>query len=295
MMSLADVRRMRSVSNKVTIIAVTFNSSKWIGFMLDSIPSGTPTLIIDNASPDYNDLEKIAATYDVELKRNKKNMGFGAACNIGASLANTDFFLFLNPDCRLEHDTIDLLLHAAERFPNMVAANPIFVDENGNSSFKRKSSLLPRSQWLGRKIPEKDCPVPVLLGAALFVRADSFKAINGFDPDIFLFFEDDDLSLRLLVGNAQLMLINDAVVYHSGGASSDFSILSENIKNWHWGYSWIYARVKHKRPLAKFTPTVITILRFISPLSIISKRRRLKYFKRLLGIIYAMKNVRRAN
>ena len=61
---------------------------------------------------------------------------------------------------------------------------------------------------------------------------DYLLKIGGFDENIFLFFEDDDLSLRLSKSPQALMLIHNAIVKHDGGASSGYSLESEKIKNW---------------------------------------------------------------
>lgn len=259
--------------------------------MLPSIPPETPVVIVDNGSSDSGALPKLAKRPKTHVIYNSINAGFGTACNIGADYSKTEFILFLNPDCRLETDTIEKLLSAAARYPELVAANPVFEDREGNLLFKRRSSLISTKMQVQKSLPGTDFSVPVLLGAALFVRAVKFHEIGGFDEKIFLFFEDDDLSLRLSNWPGALKVIHEARVKHEGGASSNFSLESEKIKNWNWGYSWVYARKKHSRPLATFLPTFGTLLKLLSPLVLISSRRRLKYHSRLRGIFNAIKTL----
>ena len=275
-------------NNSVTIVTVSYNSSNLLEPMLASVPPETPVIIVDNGSEDSDALLCLNNRSNTHVVFNKRNAGFGVACNIGAKLAKTEFILFLNPDCRLENDTIEKLLLAASKYPELVAANPLFEDKKGKLSFKRKSRLIPTKLWVQKSLPAKDHFVPILLGAAFFVRAEKFHDIGGFDENIFLFFEDDDLSLRLSKSPQALMLIHNAIVKHDGGASSGYSLESEKIKNWNWGYSWVYARNKHSRPLARMLPTLQTLLKLLSPFVLFSRRRRLKYTFRLRGILNAI-------
>mgnify|MGYP003334644178 CR=1 FL=1 len=270
-------------------MTVSYNSSSLLRPMLDSIPPETPVIIVDNGSSDSGDLPVLAKRPRTHVIYNSYNAGFGTACNIGAGKSETEFILFLNPDCRLKTDTIEKLLSAAVKYPELVAANPVFEDRKGKLTFKRKSSLIPKKQWMQKSLPGTDFSVPVLLGAAFFVRAEKFHKIGGFDENIFLFFEDDDLSLRLSNSPGALKVIHKAIVKHEGGASSNFSLESEKIKNLNWGYSWVYTRKKHSRPLASLLPAFRTLLMLLSPLVLISQRRRLKYHFRLRGVLNAFK------
>jgi len=274
-----------SFNSRVTVVTVTHNSDRVIEGMLDSLPTGISVIIYDNATTDRTLLARLAERDSVQVIFSEENIGFGRGCNIGAGFANTEFIFFLNPDSRLLHDTVSLLLLAADTYPDMVAANPRIVDKDGRPQFKRRSILLPRSAWLGRSAPIKDCSLPVLSGAALFVQRAAFEAVQGFDPNLFLFFEDDDLSLRLAHSGGLLMFVHDALVEHAGGVSSGGTEASERIKAWHWGYSSVYVMAKHRLSLPCLRAMLHTMPRALSPLSLVSKHKRTKYYQRLAGIV----------
>ena len=88
---------------------------------------------------------------------------------------------------------------------------------HGRPVLKRRSILLPRSQFPRRQPPAEDREIPVLSGAAIFVRRSDFAAVEGFDPGIVLYHEDDDLSFRLRRDRGSLMYVHDAVIEHIGG------------------------------------------------------------------------------
>ena len=272
-------------SHSVTIVSVTHNSTRVIGAMLASVPKGVPVVIVDNASADLDALRTLAAPHGARIVANSRNVGFGPACNQGAAEATTEFLLFLNPDARLEPDTLDALVAAARKYPDASAMNPRIVEADGSAYFKRGSVLLPRGARLARGWPAEDRAVPVLSGAALFVRRRDFEAVDGFDPAIFLYHEDDDLSLRLKDQCGPLMFIRDAAVHHTGGASSVRSPEIAALKALHMGRSRVYAARKHGRPFAFSRALVQAMAQVIAPDAILLKRKRAKQRAFLRGVL----------
>lgn len=272
---------------RVTIVTVAYNSMRVMPRMLASIPEGTPVVVVDNASDDLGELRALVARRGARLVENPRNDGFGVACNLGAAEATTEFLLFLNPDAGLEADTLARLVAAAERYPRSPAMNPRIMDDAGNAFFMRKSHLLPRREWIPRGWPDADREVPVLSGAALFVRTEAFRAVGGFDPRIFLFHEDDDLALRLRARFGPLMFVRDAVVTHGGGSSSDRNATIAGLKAWHMGRSRVYAARKHGRPLAGTIAAVQAAFQCLSPAVLFSSRKRAKHLAFLGGVLDA--------
>lgn len=241
-----------SVLTRVTIVTVTFNSMAVLPRMLQSTPKGVKVVIVDNGSANLADLLALAKKYDASLVRNEFNHGFGRACNQGAALASTEFLLFLNPDARLDQGSLPALIAAADQLSVASAFNPAIFDENGRQKLKRKSHLLPRREWLPRGAGRRACELPFLHGSAIFVRRSAFLAVGGFDPRIFLFFEDDDLSLRLRQATGPLRLVTDAAVYHDGAASTLPTVSVRLFKAWHFGFARYQTMLKHRHlaPLA---------------------------------------------
>lgn len=272
--------------NRITVVTVTYNSAAVVSGMLGSIPSGTNVVVVDNASQDIDALRSLIDLPNVTLIENNTNEGFGAACNRGARVAKSEFLLFLNPDSKLAKDALDQLIMAADCYPEAVAFNPRLVDDAGGEAFKRGSHLLPRSQWMPKGTPPADCSLPVLTGAALFVRRCAFEAVSGFDSAIFLFFEDDDLSLRLRALGT-LRLARAACAAHTGGGSSSPNIQMVGFKSWHFGWSRIYASRKHglRYPYARTLVRAITHL--LSPVSWFSAHARAERWCYLKGITSA--------
>ena len=277
----------KSDPSRVTVVTVSFNSLRVLPAMLASLPNRVATVIVDNGSADSGALKALAAAHGARLILNPENRGFGAACNQGAAGIETEFFLFLNPDTVLGAGAISELVAAIDRFPEAAAMNPRIENAEGGPDFKRGSVLLPRSDWLPRGWPAEDCDLPVLSGAALFVRRSAFEVVQGFDPAIFLYHEDDDLSLRLKARCGKLMFIRAAVVLHQGGGSSIRSPEVAALKAWHMGRSRVYAMRRHGRPMAFAGALTSALVQVVSPAVLLSRRKRAKQVAFLHGVLSA--------
>lgn len=274
-------------TSEITVVTVAYHSMGVLPDMLASLPAGMPVVIVDNAPKSEAGLEDLAAKYGAQLIRNAANLGFGAGCNRGAAAARTPYLMFLNPDARVELGCLDALLEAARRYPDATGFNPRTLDHKGRVKFKRRSNLLPRSEWLSAA-PEADHAVPVLTGAAIFAARAVFERVGGFDEDIFLYYEDDDLSLRLAC-HGPLMHIPGAVVYHNDGHSTARSPATAQFKAFHLARSRVFAQTKHgvRWPWARVMLRAVAQL--FSPL-MLNGRKRAKYLGYLSGALSALKD-----
>ncbi|MGL4406629.1 MAG: glycosyltransferase family 2 protein [Notoacmeibacter sp.] len=267
---------------RTTVVAVSYNSSAVLGQMIASVVSKCAIIVVDNSSKDNSiDVAKSAGAEVVSLK---SNIGFGPASNVGAKLAQTEFLLFLNPDAVVLPDAIEKLETAADTYKDASAFNPAISDAKGDQNFKRRSKLLPRNMWMKTGWPNSDCEIPILSGAALFCRRECFNKVGGFDPEIFLYHEDDDLALRLKEVCGPLIFVRSAKITHQEGRSSPRSSETARIKSYHMARSSVYAMRKHKRPMPFLTNLTAAILKIISPLILVSPRKRAQAIAFMRGV-----------
>ena len=276
------------MSSKISIVTVSYNSMAVLPTMLASVPSDTPVIIIDNSSKETKCLEELAYKTKSILRLNSKNKGFGEACNQGAEIAQTEFILFLNPDTILQEDTLINLEKAALKFPKALAMNPKIIKPNGASYFKRSSHLIKRSEWMKRGAPTTDKVVNILSGSAFFVRTKFFKEIGGWDSNIFMYHEEDDLCLRFQEIGGDLMFVPSSIIRHTRGASSPPSKEIAYLKGFHMGQSRIYSTKKYKISWARSKALFDSILQILSPINIISGRKRSKNWGYLNGILSSL-------
>ncbi len=256
--------------------------------MLKSVPKGTPVVVVDNASSDTDPLKALTDEYGATLQLNEGNVGFGPACNQGAAKAETEFLLFLNPDAELQDGALDALLEAAKTYPDASGFNPRILDQNGSQSFKRGSKIRPNERLKG-PVPSKDAEVSVLAGSAIFCRRALFEEIGGFDPAIFMYHEDDDLSLRLRE-HGPLMYCHNAKVVHLSGHGSPRLPQVAAFKAYYSARSRAYALGKYGHPRPKLATLVAAVFRALGPDTLLIKRRRAKNIGYLKGALSAFKD-----
>ncbi|MCF6283788.1 MAG: glycosyltransferase family 2 protein, partial [Candidatus Hydrogenedentes bacterium] len=203
----------------VSVIIVTWNSAPYIGACLESIltHSGIHTLeiiVADNGSTD-DTCERISSGFpDVILLRWGANLGFPKANNLAAKRAHGKYLFFLNPDTYLDNNAVESLRSHLEANPSLGIVGPGILSEKGNSiavdarSFPSLRgtlfryfglrSLLPHHPLFGSEYlhpAKRDTPqsVECLTGAALFMEAEFFRSLDGFDEQLPMYFEDMDL------------------------------------------------------------------------------------------------------
>ncbi len=235
---------------EVTFVLVTYNSEAVIGGALASVAGLGPVVVVDNASTDRS--VEIAAEHGAHVLRNADNAGFGTACNQGAAVARTPYIFFLNPDARVLEDAVPSLLSVVRESSAVAAAGPILVDPHGRVEAPRMGTLLEEDGHASNTgVLTEPTETGFLSGAALLVDRAAFQKIRGFDEQIFLYLEDDDLCLRLRVAGYELRLVPGARIEHAQGTSTPPSLAQVRFRNGHTLKSQIYLAKKHNRPFDK--------------------------------------------
>lgn len=272
-------------ASRCSVVSVCYQSDAVAEKMIASIPTESRLVIIDNSPEASPFLRNIVHERNGLYFHNQVNIGFGAACNQGAQASNEDYVFFLNPDARLEPGSLDQLIKALDGNPQAVAANPKITTNGKRLQFKYRSVLLAKREWHARQPPSTTGIVPVLHGSALIVRRRSFWEVGGFDETIFLYHEDDDLSIRLRQDGGLLLCVPEASAYHLSGHSSPRSTQIAFEKSFRMAQSRIYTMRKHGFGHAKRNTIISAILQLLGPASLISKRKRMKAWGLLQGAL----------
>lgn len=233
----------------VTAIVVTYDSASVLPACLAALArEGVPAIVVDNASTD--ETTAIAERAGATVILNTRNEGFGRANNIGAAAAASEFLLLVNPDLVLDPGAVAALLAAVERYPDAGLLAPRIVEPDGRVFFQPRSLLsayLPNPR--GRlALPEGDVCAPFLSGACLLIRRDLFSRLGGFDPNIFLFYEDDDLCRRVADAGFAMVHVHAAVARHGRGRSSAPKPGRIFRGRWHQAWSRAYVSAKYGLP-----------------------------------------------
>jgi N-acetylglucosaminyl-diphospho-decaprenol L-rhamnosyltransferase len=183
-------------------------------------------VIVDN-SPSPS-LENVARRQQARYLPQSANGGFAAAANRAAAQLQSDCFLFINPDAKLEKD-------AVRRARRYLAGNKqcgiigfLLVSSAGEVELSSFGAIVtpltlfgrPRRPSAGRTgAPASPRQVGWTSGGALLIRRRVFVALNGFDPGFFLYWEDVDLCRRALAAGWHTVLLPRPGAVHRRGAS----------------------------------------------------------------------------
>lgn len=233
---------------RVAVLAVTHHSAAVIGDCLKSVAGASEVIVVDNASADDSCAIVARAAPGARIFHNPVGLGFGNGANIGLGAVTREFVLLINPDAVMAAGAVETLLAAADRYPEAAMLTPTVVDQAGAHVTSHDVGVLDRGRFpSGRSdpTPEGDLSAHYLSGAIMLLRMRALRAVGFFDPAIFLYYEDDDLCLRLRRGGWSLVLVRDAVASHIGGGSIGTGWDRVWEKFWHISWSHLYIVQKY--------------------------------------------------
>ena len=221
----------------VAVIVVTYNSASIVRKLADTLQGlvrhGAKAIIIDNASSDntVNVLHKVASALSqrvivIELRH---NVGFAAACNIAAIVAErlgARYLLFLNPDVRVTASSVFQLKRLLES--SEMVAGCMLVSEKGEIDSLGgyvDAALSPGELLHGFSLkplfPLREMrillPSASVCMACAMVPLSLFKRIGLLNRDMFIYFEDVEFSLRAWSHNIPVVVNLAAVAVHGRG------------------------------------------------------------------------------
>jgi rhamnosyltransferase len=213
----------RPRKENICAIVVTYFPDTHFGERLDRIRSQVAkTIIIDNTGDPYLDaLSQPMNSADVEVIRNKQNVGVGAALNQGVSRVmqlGYEWAITFDQDSWIHPDLVNILIsiYAQQPRPGLVGIIGCnFEDENTHVPLL---SCLPGAP-IFREI-EAVITSGSLLSVATFAKAGPFRS------DLFIDFVDHEYCLRLLQLGYKVIISTAPLMVHALGTANLFSLNS---------------------------------------------------------------------
>lgn len=229
---------------ELTVIVVSYNTRDLTLACLRALHAGTRTpfrcILWDNASSDGS-AEAVAAAFpDVTLVRSPENVGFAAANNRAAGMAQTEWLLLLNPDTEVEDGAVDRLLAFSRQHPEagITGGRTVFPDGSLNPSscwmrptlwsvfcqssgltraFRGSSFLNPEAMGAWQRDTVRQ--VDIVVGCFMMLPRALWDALGGFDTSYFMYGEESDLCLRAARRGYRPMVTPDAQIMHLVGGT----------------------------------------------------------------------------
>jgi len=212
---------------KYDVVIVNYNGEKIISDCLNSLYKSThkpeSVIIYDNASAD-NSVEIIKNKYPrVNLISGKKNLGFGRGNNEAMKHSESEFILFMNNDVLLDQKCAENLLRGLTD-PDLAISNPLIIkgwDKKRASEIYSFGAEMNKSGFgyglydTGKDRNDLNC----FSGACFMARANVIKKLQ-FEKSFFLYYEEPDLSTKILRRGYKIGRHKDAVCYHLESYSS---------------------------------------------------------------------------
>lgn len=237
---------MNKLDKNLTIIIVTFESSEVIEKCLSKINlSKYQVFVVDNNSQDntVNIVEKEFP--EVNLIKLDSNVGYGRANNIALQKTTTDYALILNPDAFIADEDIDLIIKLLNENSDFALAGPLLLNKYPpeNNEIEKQKTIVQKNLI---KTIEDNYSVSYVIGAIVFLKMAIFRKIGFFDPEIFMFYEDDEICNRVLKSGYQCVITGNCYGFHIGGGSSNKTFRNIFKRNLHLYLSKLIWKKKQK-------------------------------------------------
>lgn len=236
---------------QVTVVVVTFESAHCLVALAPLLEACPQVIIVDNASGDGTPGLVRQLLPHARLIACPRNLGFGAANNRALDQLTTPLAFLLNPDAIIAPEDLARLAQASEHFPDAAVLAPQLRSARGTPDL---SYRWPSTRWKSQGPPAQGplC-VGFVSGAAMLLVMRNLGRASRFDERFFLYYEDDDLCLRLFEQGSALVLIPAISATHAGRASvgTRRRLRGEYLRGYHHAQSKLWFAQKHAPPRAK--------------------------------------------
>jgi N-acetylglucosaminyl-diphospho-decaprenol L-rhamnosyltransferase len=239
-------------------ITVTYNSESLVGAFSKTVKDFDNVVIVDNNSTDKTIARLREELPDATLLPQSTNKGFGPANNVGLhSLATGSLYaLFLNPDCHITQNDIFKLISTLQERPDAGLVCPVIKQRHDERPrIKTKNYAIGYKGSQVTELPDEHIEkLPRLVengcidGACFMVDVAKFKSIGGFDDDIFMYFEEDDIGFRMAQQGFAILINTESTAIHAGGKSTTNTLRVKIRRAYHYRWSKYHLISKYDAP-----------------------------------------------
>lgn len=230
---------------KLTVVTISYNVKYFLEQCLNSLEQAAKgieheVIVVDNASDDGS-TEYITARFPkVKWIASDVNHGFSRANNIAFSHARGKYILMLNPDTIVTREALEGCLNFMESHPEAGAAGVKMLNKDGNFALESRRGIVTpwvsickatglskrfaKSRLFGHYymsyLPEEEAnPIEMVSGAFMFLRRSTLKRVGTLDEQFFMYWEDSDLSYRILKSGAKNYYLPHPILHYKGESS----------------------------------------------------------------------------
>ncbi|MBI2420754.1 MAG: glycosyltransferase family 2 protein [Candidatus Levybacteria bacterium] len=202
--------------------------------------------VVDNNSSEKLNLQsKSLGKIQLEVIKNKKNLGFSGGHNIGIKHAlknGADYVVILNNDTYVDENFLKELLKVAEANDRNGVLSPKIYFAPGFEYHKNRylKEEMGKVFWYGggemdwanvishhRGVDEVDKgqfdrvqQTELATGCCMLLKREVFDRVGVFDDKFFLYYEDADLTMRAKKKGFKVMYVPKSVIWHKNASSA---------------------------------------------------------------------------
>lgn len=218
---------------KLSIVIVSYNVRRYLNQCLESVRAAsegldTEVFVVDNASTD-DTLTVLPSRFpEVHFIANEDNLGFSCANNQAIRVSHSPYVLLLNPDTRIEKNTLKDALCFMDAHPKAGGVGVMMLDENGLRAPESRRAIptpwvsamkmlgFPKRYYMSHLPWDAPCQIEVISGAFCLLRKEALDQVGLLDEGFFMYGEDIDLSYRLLKGGWENWYLPLPIIHYKG-------------------------------------------------------------------------------
>ena len=201
---------------KVAVVILNWNGKKFLHDLLPTLIQHTPAdvdiVVGDNASTDGS-VEFLQQQFpQVQIIQNDKNYGFAEGYNRVLDKVCAHYYVLLNSDVEVTANWIEPIIDMMEADNDIAVCQPKLLSFYNRDTFEYAGGAggyidkygYPFCRGRMFTTLEKDngqyndaCEIFWATGAAMFVKSDIWKQLNGLDGDFFAHMEEIDFCWRV--------------------------------------------------------------------------------------------------
>lgn len=210
---------------KITIVIVTYNSYSLIYDCLNSIfahndiGDDLDVIVVDNASSDqsktFSLIQRVFGDKNILTFNSGGNVGYGRGNNLGISKTLSEIVIVMNPDVRLVKPIFSSIVSEFNK-SNIGLAGVSFVDGSLPYYFKPEYSNIYRSLLIKLYVKGNtyDSKKMYMSGSFLIFDRETFIKAGKFDEKIFMYYEEPDITNRILAVGKDVKWLKNLKVLH---------------------------------------------------------------------------------
>jgi len=214
-----------NVKPLVSIIILNYNAGELLINCVESILKSDfknyEVIVVDNNSNDKSHLDCKKKFKEINLVENSENFGFCEGNNIGIRDAKGEFIIIINPDTTITPNWINGFLDAFQNYGDGIYQPKII-------SLEDKKTILSTGNMIhlfgfgfardkGNKTTkhyDKVEKITYSSGTCIFTTKKLFEKVGMFDPFLFLYHDDLDLSWRASLQKIDSFYVPTVTVFH---------------------------------------------------------------------------------